>query len=131
MNKTYLVVGRGGTGKSSWVSKIQQQKLTLRDPDWSDQSGTFFPDEHFKGVDGVFIFCSSDSSLSHRDIQCWIRSSKRVCGDNISIVIVQNKIDLPEAIIYSRSKKYKRVKISALTGENITTPLVVMTKLNK
>ena len=130
MSLKLLIVGDGGTGKSSYVKKLLKEGFiysyvnTLgvenytiiyknRHFDIWDTSGQ----EKFSGLkEGYYIgsdcaiIMLSDNQLTLKSLSLYRNKIKNICGD-IPIVVLFNKSDLPKTMEnYKLLKKYSNIE---------------------
>lgn len=125
-----VIVGDGGTGKSSYVSRLQSENfrrdyvatmgverteiivdtshgesvIDLWDTAGQEKVGPL-RDGYYKDADAAIIFCDVTSRVTYKNVPSWHRDIERVRPD-IPAVLCANKIDIKERKVKSKSILY-------------------------
>jgi GTP-binding nuclear protein Ran len=142
-NKKLVLVGDGGTGKSSFVKFVTSGQFdcryiatlgseltpwtcgpihfTIWDTAGQEKFGGL-RDGYYIEADAVLIFFSQTSKLSYKNIKNWYSNVRKVCGPNKPVIICGNKLDavkeeeIMEAKIPDTTAYFA---ISSKTGKNV------------
>jgi Ras-related protein Rab-1A len=145
-----VIIGQSGTGKScllrrycdntfsdSFISTIgvdfQNKLLNLRGKSCNmqiwDTSGQerfrTITSSYYRGAKGVVIVYDCQDSKSVSELDYWLSQAHRYVGENIPVLIVGNKIDLPSAVSAQEVQKFATkhgclfIETSAKTGINV------------
>jgi len=152
-----LLVGSGGVGKTSFVRRhiagefnrryvptmgmnIHPMQLeTTRGSvllDVCDTAGQerfgVLRDGYYKDADMAIIMFDVTSRITYKDVPRWYNDITRVCGPDIPIVLVGNKVDVQHRTVktkqvnYHTKKGISYVEISAKTNLNFDVPFVTL-----
>ncbi|XP_064109217.1 uncharacterized protein LOC135217341 [Macrobrachium nipponense] len=124
------IVGDGGTGKSSYVSRLQcegfrheyiatmgvekteiivhtshgESIISLWDTAGQEKLGPL-RDAYYENADAAIIFCDVTSRVTYKNVPLWHKDIMRVC-EGIPVVLCANKIDVKERKVKSKSITY-------------------------
>ena len=125
-----VIVGDGGTGKSSYVARLQSENflqeyiatmgvektevivdtshgqcvISLWDTAGQEKLGPL-RDSYYEGADAAIVFFDVTSRITYKNVPSWHRDIVRVRED-IPIVLCANKIDIKERKVKSKSITY-------------------------
>ncbi|XP_068202004.1 uncharacterized protein [Palaemon carinicauda] len=125
-----VIIGDGGTGKSSYVSRLQSEGfrheyiatmgvekteivvdtshgeciISLWDTAGQEKLGPL-RDAYYEGADAAIIFCDVTSRVTYKNVPLWHKDVMRV-SEGIPIVLCANKIDVKERKVKSKGITY-------------------------
>lgn len=102
----------------------QKIKLQIWDTIGQEKYRSLAP-QYFRRADGVILFYDTTVKTSFTHLQNWLDSIINNAQSSIPVILVGNKVDLPEvvpkehAIDFARDKKLELFFCSAKSGDNI------------
>jgi GTP-binding nuclear protein Ran len=79
-------------------------------------------DGYYVGADAFVVMCDATSRLTMESVENLVKGVKRVCGENIPIIYVLNKIDVPNQKTMD-DERYPFIRISVKNSTNLYAPL--------
>ena len=138
-----VLVGDGGTGKTSFVSRISTEtfkdsytatlgyeltraqvqtsrgniQLEFWDTAGQEKAGPL-RDKYYEGSDAAIIFFDVTSRVTYKNVPTWHRDLTRVCSETLPMVLFANKVDVLERKVKSKSINYhsKHPNVSLVEG---------------
>ena len=142
-NKTILIIGDGGVGKTSYITRLENDtftkvynpttKVTLHK--WNEYCIIDTEGQHMvrevpftEHVQGIILMFDLSSVLSYRNTRYWYK--KITENYNVPIVLCGNKSDIKSRKIKVNKTKYdKYIEISTRHGISLTQPLTAFNDL--
>lgn len=87
-------------------------------------------DSYYIGADAAILMFDVTARITYKNISNWYKDVVRVCGDDIPIILVGNKVDVsfrkikPRDIRFHRKKNIPYYDISVKTELNINKPIL-------
>lgn len=154
-----IVIGDGGTGKTTFIRRHQTGEFTKKyvatigaethnmifnttrgtvqfcvwDTAGQEKFGSL-RDGYYIGGQCAIIMFDVTSKVTYKNVATWHRDLTRVCGENIPIVLVGNKVDVKDRKVKSKSITFNRKKnlqyydVSAKSNYNFEKPFLFMAK---